>query len=455
MKKNLKFIDLFAGLGGFHFALKDLGYECVFASEIQKDLLDLYKKNHSDLSSKKLIGDIHKEIHVKSIPNFDILCAGFPCQPFSQAGYRMGLNDPTNGNHFLKILEIVKHHKPAYIFLENVPNLKGHDNGNTWNVIKSSIENEGYLVDGKILSPDQFNVPQQRKRIYIVGISKLKINKPQINFPLSNRLSNNNFNDFIEKGPIEDIPLKPETLKHILHWDSFVKNIEKKGGNDIPRFPVWAMEFGATYPFDEKATINFELSKINNTKGKFGIPIKASSKYDLINFLPRYSLTKQDLFPKWKKNYIRKNRIFFDKHKEWIEDWKKDIINWKLSHQKFEWNCGTEVDYSLEDKIIQFRPSGIRVKNRDRFPALVLSTTQVPIIFDKYKKGGAGFRYITKREAANLQSMPIDNFEILENHVAAFKSFGNAVNVKVVREIVNSIIGNHQEIISKSVKESI
>ena len=445
MNINLKFIDLFAGLGGFHFALKDLGHECVFASEIQKDLLNLYRKNHSDISSKKLIGDIHKEIHVKNIPNFDILCAGFPCQPFSQAGYRMGLNDPYNGNHFLKILEIITYHKPAYIFLENVPNLKGHDNGNTWNIIKSSIQGEGYIVDEKILSPDQFGIPQQRKRIYIVGINKSKIKNPQINFPLSNRLSKNNFNDFLEKGPIEDIPLKPETLKHILHWDSFVKNIEKKGGNDIPRFPVWAMEFGASYPYDEMATINFELSKINNTKGKFGMPVKVFSKQDLINYLPRYSLTRQQFFPNWKKNYIKNNRNFFDKHKEWIENWKKDMINWKLSHQKFEWNCGTEADYSLEDKIIQFRPSGIRVKKRDRFPALVLSTTQVPIIFDKYKKGGAGFRYITKREAANLQSMPKDNFQILENHVAAFKSFGNAVNVKVVKEIVNSVIGNYQK----------
>lgn len=440
MKKNLKFIDLFAGLGGFHFALKELGHECVFASEIQKDLLELYKKNHLDLSSKNIIGDIHKEISVKDIPNFDILCAGFPCQPFSQAGYRMGLNDPTNGNHFLKLLEIIKEHKPAYIFLENVPNLKGHDNGNTWNIIKSSVENEGYLVDEKILSPDQFGVPQQRKRIYIVGVNKLKTKQTKINYPPINGNINNNFNDFLEKGPIEDMPLKPSTLKQILHWESFVKNIEKKGDNDIPRFPVWSMEFGATYPFIEKATTRFEISKINKTKGKFGLPIKASTKQDLINFLPRYSLTDQDIFPKWKKSYIRSNRNFFEKHKIWIEDWKKEIIDWKLSHQKFEWNCGVDVNYTLEDKIIQFRPSGIRVKNRDRFPALVLSTTQVPIIFDKHKKGGAGFRYITKREAANLQSMPQENFEIMKNHVAAFKSFGNAVNVKVVKEVVKSVI---------------
>ena len=444
MNEKLKFIDLFAGIGGFHFALKELGHECVFASEIQKDLLALYKKNHSDLSSKNIIGDIHKEISVKDIPNFDILCAGFPCQPFSQAGYRMGLNDPTNGNHFLKLLEIIKEHKPAYIFLENVPNLKGHDNGNTWNIIKSSVENEGYLVDEKILSPDQFGVPQQRKRIYIVGVNKFKTKQTKINYPPINRNINNNFNDFLEKGPIEDIPLKPSTLKQILHWESFVKNIEEKGGNDIPRFPVWSMEFGATYPYIEKATKHYDITKLNKTNGKFGIPIKASSKQDLINFLPRYSLSDQDVFPKWKKSYITSNRNFFKKHKNWIQDWKKEIIDWKLSHQKFEWNCGVDVDYTLEDKIIQFRPSGIRVKNRDRFPALVLSTTQVPIIFDKHKKGGGGYRYITKREAANLQSMPQENFEIMENHVAAFRSFGNAVNVKVVNEVVKSVIKNNK-----------
>lgn len=455
MKEKLKFIDLFAGIGGFHYALKELGHECVFASEIQKDLLELYKINHTDLSSNNIIGDIHKDISVKNIPNFDILCAGFPCQPFSQAGNRMGLNDPTNGNHFLKILEIIKQHKPAFIFLENVPNLKGHDNGNTWEIIKSSIENEGYLVDEKILSPDQFGVPQQRKRIYIVGINKLKSNQTQVDYPQIERNLDYNFDEFLEKGPIEDVQIKQSTLNQIIHWQSFVKNLERKGGNDIPRFPVWSMEFGATYPFIEKATNRYKLSELNKTNGKFGMPIKASSKKDLENFLPKYSLTEQDIFPKWKRSYIESNRNFYDNHKDWIEDWKKEIINWKLSHQKFEWNCGTNVDYTLEDKIIQFRPSGIRVKNRDRFPALVLSSTQVPIIFDKYKKGGAGFRYITKREAANLQSMPQENFEIMENNVAAYRSFGNAVNVNVVKEVVKSVIGNNKDFVIKLDKEVI
>lgn len=440
-RKSLKFIDLFAGIGGFHYALKDLGHKCVLASEIQKDLKEIYQKNHPDISSKKIIGDIHTEIKVKDIPNFDILCAGFPCQPFSQAGYRMGLNDPNNGNHFLKILEIIKYHKPSFIFLENVPNLKGHDNGNTWNVIRSSMEIEGYIVDEKILSPDQFGVPQQRKRIYIVGVHKSKTKESKINYPNIQKESINNLNEFLQKGPVEDIKLKSKTLKHILHWESFVKNV-KNMGDQIPRFPIWSMEFGATYPFLEKATKHHKLSEINRKKGKFGISINASSVEDLEYYLPKYSLSSQDIFPKWKINYIKNNRIFFEKHKNWIKNWKKEIFDWKLSHQKFEWNCGNDVNYTLKDKIIQFRPSGIRVKNRDRFPALVLSSTQIPIIFDEHRIGGPGYRYITKREAANLQSMPKENFKILENNLAAYKSFGNAVNVKVVREVVKSVLKN-------------
>ena len=440
MSERLKFIDLFAGLGGFHFALKELGYECVLASEIQPDLRSLYAENHKDIESKSIIGDIHNDIKTEEIPDFDILCAGFPCQPFSQAGHRMGLDDPVNGNHFLKLVEIITYHKPSYIFLENVPNLKGHDDGNTWRVIEESLRKQGYEVDERILSPDQFGVPQHRKRIYIVGVklgnrgSKTKVKYPELKVP-----EKNNISDYLEKGPEESMPLKKETLKQINHWQDFIENVNRVGG-DIPGFPVWSMEFGATYPFLEKATSQYDLSYLNNTLGKFGIPIMASSKEELKKFLPRYALSDQEVFPKWKRSYIKSNRNFFREHEEWLDDWKKTILDWKLSHQKFEWNCGKDAEYTLEDKIIQFRPSGIRVKNNDRFPALVLSTTQVPIIFDKYKRGGAGFRYITMREAANLQSMPQENFQMLKSHVSSYKAFGNAVNVKVVREIVQSVI---------------
>ena len=117
--KKLNFIDLFAGLGGFHIALSELGHNCVFASELNEDLRQLYKINHGI----ECEGDITK-IDIANIPEHDIICAGFPCQPFSKAGNQNGLKDADNGNLFDRIMEIADHQVPEYIFLENVPNLK-------------------------------------------------------------------------------------------------------------------------------------------------------------------------------------------------------------------------------------------------------------------------------------------------------------------------------------------
>ena len=153
--------------------------------------------------------------------------------------------------------------------------MKGHDDGNTWKVIKDLLSKEEYEVDQRILSPDQFGVPQHRKRIYIVGVKKesvdseIKIKYPEVNAP-----EKINISDYLEKGPEENMPLKEETLKHLHHWQDFIQSVDRVGRRDIPGFPVWSMEFGATYPFLEKATSQYDLSSLNNTKGKFGIPIQ-------------------------------------------------------------------------------------------------------------------------------------------------------------------------------------
>ena len=123
----MKLIDLFAGLGGFHIALNRLGHECVFASELDEGLADLYERNF-DL---RPLGDI-KKIDPASIPKHDILCAGSPCQPFSKAGQQEGLDHPKWGDLFEYVVKIIKYHKPKYILLENVPNLKVHNDGETW-----------------------------------------------------------------------------------------------------------------------------------------------------------------------------------------------------------------------------------------------------------------------------------------------------------------------------------
>ena len=153
-KQQYTFIDLFAGLGGFHIALQELGCKCVFASELKDDLRKLYEENYP---GTHIEGDITK-IDISIIPSHDILCAGFPCQPFSQAGKQQGFNDEKQrGNLFDYICAIIQYHRPKYIFLENVSNLKGHDHGNTWAEINRRLDDLDYEVPvPAILSPHQF-----------------------------------------------------------------------------------------------------------------------------------------------------------------------------------------------------------------------------------------------------------------------------------------------------------
>lgn len=161
--KFFTFIDLFAGIGGFRIGLEKIGGSCVFTSEINKDCAETYSNNFSEFPQ----GDITK-IPLKEIPKHDILCAGFPCQPFSISGKKKGFND-TRGTLFFNILEIVKNKKPKVVFLENVKHLKDHDKKNTLKTIISSLEELGYKVNWRILNAKDFGVAQNRERIIIIA----------------------------------------------------------------------------------------------------------------------------------------------------------------------------------------------------------------------------------------------------------------------------------------------
>ena len=177
MSRQLKFIDLFAGIGGFHLALKSIGMKCVFTSEIDKYARQTYEANFKDKYLKDLnlfTGDIWK-VDYKNIPNFDILCGGFPCQPFSQAGYKRGFKDNKDGNLFFAILEILKKKKPTVFFLENVRHLKNHDSGKTFKIIYKSLQNLNYSFDYKIIKASDFGLPQHRPRVYMVGFYKPRL----------------------------------------------------------------------------------------------------------------------------------------------------------------------------------------------------------------------------------------------------------------------------------------
>jgi DNA (cytosine-5)-methyltransferase 1 len=163
-----QFIDLCAGTGAFSIALEKTGtYTCVYANDILESSKEVYTLNHMGVSVFKQ-GDI-MDVDVTHIPKHDLLCCGFPCQPFSIAGDKKGFDD-TRSNVFWKIIEILKYHQPESILLENVKNLVSHDAGTTFKVIKTALEACGYTIHSKILDTAKIsNVPQHRERIYIVG----------------------------------------------------------------------------------------------------------------------------------------------------------------------------------------------------------------------------------------------------------------------------------------------
>lgn len=161
---SFKFIDLFAGIGGLRIPFDELQGKCVFSSEIDKFAKQTYYANFNELP----VGDITK-IQPNSIPTFELLLAGFPCQPFSQAGLQLGFED-SRGSLFFYIAKIIKHHKPKAVLLENVKRLQSHDNGTTFRIIKQTLESMDYLVFSKVLAAKDFGVPQNRERIYIVAL---------------------------------------------------------------------------------------------------------------------------------------------------------------------------------------------------------------------------------------------------------------------------------------------
>lgn len=197
----MKYIDLFAGTGAFSYVLGKKGFQCVFANDLVESSKSIYIKNHKE--HPFILGNLN-DIDVHTIPKHDILCAGFPCQPFSIAGKREGFNDPRS-NVFWKILEIVQHHNPSILFLENVKNLKTHDGGKTFATISSSLINLGYHIKYNVLDTSKITqVPHHRERIYIVAFRDKEIyEKFQLNF---NNVENKPISDFLEKE--KNIPSK-------------------------------------------------------------------------------------------------------------------------------------------------------------------------------------------------------------------------------------------------------
>lgn len=392
----MRFVDLFCGIGGFHGALERLGHECVFASDIDKHAAEVYESNWGKPGGF----DVHSDIRdvIDDIPDMDIICAGFPCQPFSKSGSQDGFADQTRGTLFHDICTLAEKHRPAILFLENVPNLVKHDNGNTMRVIESRIEEIGYKYWWKILSPHKYGTVQIRTRVYIVCIRGDLAGDFEFSFPKETN-KELDIQAILDENVNESYYLTEKEIHWIETWEDFLKNVNTE--SQLPGHPIWAESFFGDEPLDN--------------------------------------------LPDWKQDFIRKNRKLYAENMEFIDGWLErwGVLDenedgkrkYPVSRTKYEWQAGPDSRSNWEN-LIQFRPSGIRVKRPNYFPALV-AMAQIPVV-------GWERRHITPKECARIQNFDVDGqygkpFVLGESDAQAYKQLGNAVNVNMVRIIQERI----------------
>ena len=393
------FVDLFAGIGGFHAALDALGGECWFASEIDSLAKRIYETNWG----LEVAGDIVPLTEERmDVPPHDLLAAGFPCQPFSKSGFQRGINE-TRGTLFFNIARVLEERRPAVVLLENVRNLAGPRHRDTWSMIVRQLRELGYRVSSvptvfspHLLPPDLGGRPQVRERVFILATyvgSSQRAWLEAADEPVVPNRPVDGWNpldwDLERHLPLQDDDEIPDLARYQLSaaeslwvdvWDDLLDRVrDRLDGERLPGFPIWADAF------------------MEN-------PV-----------VPRGT-------PAWKRDFLDKNAAWYRRHREVIDAWLTDhdgLRELPPSRRKLEWQA--QDSGSLWDTVMHFRPSGIRAKRPTYLPALV-AITQTSIV-------GSRRRRITPREAARLQGLP-DWFDFAEQPDAAtYRQLGNGVNV--------------------------
>jgi len=497
MSNQNKFIDLFCGIGGFHQAFIKMNndnanndnhvtFECVMASDSNRACKDTYLKNystnhHNPIDFKDDVKTLAKEISDLGsqfdktkgpIKEFDIICGGFPCQPFSNSGKKKAFED-TRGTLFHDIMTIAKAYQPRFMFLENVKHIKKVDSGKVFTTILKCLEEEGYVVYVNELSPHQLGIPQQRERIIFSCIRKdiwlqqdgnteNKMNEvcgtsfniilPTItSCDLTNVINNIGANTddhgYLKKNYIID-----SELRQVLDaWDTMIAKMDT-GEKLSPTILIKDLdiEYFETEIKDGNIVVKMEIVNVpvknkdgTLVKNEQGEPIEKKVNYPILKTQYR---EKYNSFPEWRKDYILKNKPLYYKYKghwdKWLSMYRnndidvkdddiRNILNRKEIYSKLEWQTGPKKENdSIWNYFINMRQSGIRVKKTHYFPTLV-AIVQTPI-YGKEK------RRITPRECARLQSFP-DSFKCHSKDHTAYKQFGNAVNVEVVYTVMKQI----------------
>jgi DNA (cytosine-5)-methyltransferase 1 len=403
------YVDLFAGIGGFHAMLDHAGGRCVFVSEIDREARNTYLHNWVDHlpadERPKVNNDITTVTPVDravDVPKHDVLAAGFPCQPFSKSGKQRGM-DEARGTLFWNIARILEDRKPSVVLLENVRNIAGPRHRHEWEVIIATLRQIGYRVSDvpsvfspHLLPPSLGGTPQVRDRVFILGTyvgperaqRETDVAPTVVRGPVDGWDVHDWDVDWIldDDDAIDDVDryrLTPDEVRWVEAWDDLVQRIWASTGTRLPGFPLWADAWIRERDLD---------------------------------------LLMVEAQPKWKADFLVKNARFYDDHREVIEAWKKanpDFRSFPPSRQKLEWQAQDSA--SLWDTVMHFRPSGIRAKAATYLPALV-AITQTSII-------GSRRRRITPHEAARLQGLPRSFSFGRQRLPASYKQVGNGVAV--------------------------
>lgn len=434
MSKNIRFVDLFAGIGGFAAAFRSLGAECLLAVEKDKTAAETYRVNWGHFALGNVVDSNNPKKSVKVGPH-DILAAGFPCQPFSKSGSQDGVLDKSRGTLFNNIMQIIENldysSRPTVIVLENVRNLAGPKHKADLEVIKDSLRHLGYTVEQQnfFLSPHKIQRefggrPQNRERIFILG-TKLPAKlagKPNKKSGFSDSVNSylhkikSSVNAESEKFLIDGDPKLYWNLAKDLNSQDVENEAPELKDSEVTAIELWNKWVG-----------DFRTSHASLPS----FPIWTSCWDPNVTFPANC--------PNWKRNFIEKNKRLFEDNEEICKELLNsfEAENVIPTFRKFEWQAG-DMD-SIWDGVIHFRPSGIRVKKPNYLPALV-AITHTPIL-------GYERRRISLREAAYLQGFPSE-FRFDPNQEAQhFKQLGNAVNIGAVLVALRSLVSRDEAIL--------
>lgn len=423
MSKTIRFIDLFAGIGGIRTGLSQAilqaGYtpKCVLTSEIKPYAISVLKDNYED---DFFVGDI-TQVDAADIPDFEILCAGFPCQAFSSAGKRQGFAD-TRGTMFFEVERILRHKKPIGFILENVEGLVNHDGGRTLSIIISKLLDLGYQLDYRVLNSADFGVPQDRKRIYIVGSLRQKPNLD--NFPKTTKL----VGEILESGlPTADTPFIRSLLKHFELKELYGKSIKDKRGGQS-NIHSWDLEIKGPVSDAQKDLLNTILRERRKKKWADmigiewmdGMPLTIDhirSFYDTPNL-------QQLLDDLTQKGYLK-----FEHPKRKVSS--TDVFGNVTSQRQPDTTLPK--GYNIVAGKLSFEIS--KVLGPDEIaPTLVAMDMQKIYVAD-----GSGIRRLTLREGLRLFGYP-ETMKLNVSEKDGFDLLGNTVVVPVIKAVSDRLL---------------